>query len=234
MDRVARLPSTDRSDLFRETAARRAINPAVAEKDFWVCWVLKHLFADAILGKRLVFIGGTSLSKVFGLIDRFSEDVDLILDWRLLGYRPGQEDPFGELTSATQRDRFNKRLNEKAAGYIADQFRPRLAEVFSACPEVVAGVDRDDPHTVAGCRAVPTLPPMGSSRQYRLGASAEVRRAQPSLELLLGRLEAVLGGLERPHQVDRGAPGGDLVGEAEGPVDGVHEEAAHAGRDEVG
>ena len=70
MDRVARLPRTDRGDLFRETAARRAMNPAVIEKDFWVCWVLKHLFTDATLGEHLVFKGGTSLSKVFGLIDR--------------------------------------------------------------------------------------------------------------------------------------------------------------------
>ena len=51
------------------------MNPAVIEKDFRVCWVLKHLFADATLGVHLVFKGGPSLSKVFGLIDRFSEDV---------------------------------------------------------------------------------------------------------------------------------------------------------------
>ena len=94
MDKVANLSADQRRDLFRETAAKRAMNPAIVEKDFWVCWVLKHLFADATFGERIIFKGGTSLSKVFGLIDRFSEDVDLILDWRLLGYGPGQQDPF--------------------------------------------------------------------------------------------------------------------------------------------
>jgi hypothetical protein len=62
------------------------MNPAIVEKDFWVCWILKHLFAEPILKDQMVFKGGTSLSKVFGLIDSFSEDIDLILDWRLLGY----------------------------------------------------------------------------------------------------------------------------------------------------
>ncbi len=42
----------------------------------------------------MVFKGGTSLSKAFGLIERFSEDIDLILDWRLLGY--GIDEPWEE------------------------------------------------------------------------------------------------------------------------------------------
>jgi predicted nucleotidyltransferase component of viral defense system len=58
----------------------------VVEKDFWVCWILKRLFADPHLKEQMVFKGGTSLSKVYGLVDRFSEDIDLVLDWRLLGY----------------------------------------------------------------------------------------------------------------------------------------------------
>ena len=90
MNKVARLPAAERLDLFQETATQRGVSAAVIEKDFWVCWVLKQLFADAALGTRLVFKGGTSLSKVYNLIDRFSEDIDLILDWRLLGYGPDQ------------------------------------------------------------------------------------------------------------------------------------------------
>ena len=89
MDKVARLTADERSELFRETASRRGMSPAVVEKDFWVCWVLKQLFAEPGLKDRMVFKGGTSLSKVFGLIDRFSEDIDLVLDWQLLGYGAG-------------------------------------------------------------------------------------------------------------------------------------------------
>jgi predicted nucleotidyltransferase component of viral defense system len=51
------------------------MNPAIVEKDFWVCWILKHLFAEPALKGQMVFKGGTSVSKVFGLIDRFSEDI---------------------------------------------------------------------------------------------------------------------------------------------------------------
>jgi len=86
MDRIATGPPKDRRDLFSETASLLGMNPAIVEKDFWVCWILKHLFAEPALKGQMVFKGGTSLSKVFGLIDRFSEDIDLILDWRLLGY----------------------------------------------------------------------------------------------------------------------------------------------------
>jgi hypothetical protein len=86
MDRIATGPPTDRRDLFSETASQLGMNPAIVEKDFWVCWILKHLFSEPGLKGQMVFKGGTSLSKVFGLIDRFSEDIYLILDWRLLGY----------------------------------------------------------------------------------------------------------------------------------------------------
>lgn len=86
MDKVAALTDAQRSELFEATAGAMGIHPAVAEKDFWVCWVLKKLFASPELKDKLVFKVGTSLSKVFKLIDRFSEDIDLVLNWELLGY----------------------------------------------------------------------------------------------------------------------------------------------------
>jgi hypothetical protein len=52
MDQVANLPAKQRAELFRETGSRRGIGSAVAEKDFWVCWVLKRLFADPALKSR--------------------------------------------------------------------------------------------------------------------------------------------------------------------------------------
>ena len=78
MDRVARLAARERSELFAESAARMGTTPAVVEKDFWVSWVLCCLFADAQLANWLMFKGGTSLSKAYGLIQRFSEDIDLV------------------------------------------------------------------------------------------------------------------------------------------------------------
>lgn len=60
------------------------------EKDFWVCWTLDYLFHDSPWKEHLAFKGGTSLSKCFDLIHRFSEDIDLILDWRLVGCGKGR------------------------------------------------------------------------------------------------------------------------------------------------
>ncbi len=148
MDKVATLTSDQRGQLFQETAAERGMSAAVVEKDFWVCWVLRLIFSDPQWGTRIVFKGGTSLSKVFGLIERFSEDVDLILDWRLLGYGPGQEDPYADQPSNTQQDSFNAEFNARAARYIAQTLCPQFSKLFSRCPQVRVAVDSDEPQVV--------------------------------------------------------------------------------------
>lgn len=71
--------SSDERRLYIEQAAiQRNVSPVIMEKDFWVCWLLGILF-ELEFARHLVFKGGTSLSKVFGVIDRFSEDIDLSL-----------------------------------------------------------------------------------------------------------------------------------------------------------
>jgi predicted nucleotidyltransferase component of viral defense system len=71
--------ATDERRLYIEQAAtRRNVSAVILEKDFWVCWLLGTLF-ESEFAASLVFKGGTSLSKVFGVIDRFSEDIDLSL-----------------------------------------------------------------------------------------------------------------------------------------------------------
>jgi predicted nucleotidyltransferase component of viral defense system len=74
MESVARLSSTQRRELFSETAARKGMTPAIVEKDFWVCWTLGRLFAHTDLSRLLMFKGGTSLSKVFKLRPLYSSD----------------------------------------------------------------------------------------------------------------------------------------------------------------
>ena len=70
-----------RRDLFLATAGRLGTAVQNVEKDFWVCWTLDALFNGLPAGvPRLLFKGGTSLSKSFGLIDRFSEDIDVLVD----------------------------------------------------------------------------------------------------------------------------------------------------------
>ena len=86
MDTFAREAAKVRAEAFQETAARMGVQPAIVEKDFWVCWTLKRVFAlpDSMAG--LIFKGGTSLSKAYGAIARFSEDIDLSLDRHDLGF----------------------------------------------------------------------------------------------------------------------------------------------------
>ena len=68
----------DRLDLFLTTANRLGTPVGNVEKDFWVCWTLNALYHERPAGgPRLLFKGGTSLSKAYGLIERFSEDIDV-------------------------------------------------------------------------------------------------------------------------------------------------------------
>jgi hypothetical protein len=86
----------DRAALFRQTGAELGLADMIIEKDFWVCWTLKRLFGLGGDGKPgLIFKGGTSLSKAYGAIRRFSEDIDLSFDRRDLGY-DGDRNPHME------------------------------------------------------------------------------------------------------------------------------------------
>lgn len=147
MRNVARESEANLQALFTNTSVKSGLSPAVIEKDFWVCWILDYLFDRSPWKKQLAFKGGTSLSKAFGLIKRFSEDVDLILDWRLLGY--GKDEPWLS-RSNTQQDIFNVKANEKSAAFLKDVFVPRLREDLEAelCRAVEIDIDAADPNTV--------------------------------------------------------------------------------------
>ncbi len=74
----AQKPTPERFQAFAEAAERLDTGPHIIEKDFWVCWTLDALFHSLADSRpRLLFKGGTSLSKGFGLISRFSEDIDV-------------------------------------------------------------------------------------------------------------------------------------------------------------
>ena len=80
MIRVANMNESDRRVMFLNTAEKKNIHPAIVEKDFWVCYLPDHLFHRNEYQQSFVFKGGTSLSMAYHLIERFSEDIDLILD----------------------------------------------------------------------------------------------------------------------------------------------------------
>jgi len=128
MRNIARLPESDRRELFRNTADKMGLNDAIVEKDFWVCFTLDYLFHRCPWKNAFTFKGGTSLSKAFNLISRFSEDIDLILDWCVLGYT--KEEPW-EKRSNTKQDAFNKEANLRAEKFLAEEFCPTIKAEIS-------------------------------------------------------------------------------------------------------
>jgi predicted nucleotidyltransferase component of viral defense system len=79
MDNFAKLSIEDRDVYIQQAANRSGLTPIIIEKDFWVCWTLDRLSKIDALMPHLTFIGGTSLSKCYGVIQRFSEDIDLTI-----------------------------------------------------------------------------------------------------------------------------------------------------------
>ena len=128
MDDVARLLVTDRSDLFVATARRRGMTAEIIEKDFWVCWTLKRLFTSPAPPAGFLFKGGTSLSKVFGVIERFSEDVDLSFNRAELGFG-GDSDPLNAL-SGKKRKQSLEALTETCQQVIREKLLPQLLAAF--------------------------------------------------------------------------------------------------------
>jgi len=77
------LSQGDQAEALEYAAARTGRPAHLLEKDIWVVWTLSAIY-DSDLSEKLTFKGGTSLSKVYRVIDRFSEDVDLTYDIREL------------------------------------------------------------------------------------------------------------------------------------------------------
>lgn len=139
MNSVAALSEEKRRELFSATAARKGMTAAAAEKDFWVCWVLLKLFEHQRLSSKILFKGGTSLSKVFRLVERFSEDIDLILDWRLL-----TEAKPDAKRSRTQQDDLNENILLKANDYLRKDLLPSVKEAVGVyCQAEIDGNDED-------------------------------------------------------------------------------------------
>lgn len=131
MDAFAQHDPEEREGYFVEAAARLRLTPPVVEKDFWVCWTLKRLFALDCVAGNLLFKGGTSLSKVYSLIQRFSEDVDLSIHRTSLGFG-GDTDPANPDLSGKARKRQDEALGEAARVKIDEEIQPELESAIAA------------------------------------------------------------------------------------------------------
>lgn len=118
----------ERRLILTEAAARLRLAPLIVEKDFWVGWLLGRLFAMPALTGQVQFKGGTSLSMVFGAVQRFSEDIDLAILPAALGFEEGY---FNDAPSASQRRKRMDALAQASEAYV-QRLQPVLeAEISS-------------------------------------------------------------------------------------------------------
>jgi Nucleotidyl transferase AbiEii toxin, Type IV TA system len=148
-ERFLRLPKEDRIDVFATAAQRLDTTHTYVEKDFWVCLILDLLYNDRPAGHpRLLFKGGTSLSKAFGLIKRFSEDIDIVVSREDLKFT-GDRDPTSPsaILSGRKREALFADLRAACSGYICgdlgDSLKQALGAVDPTCAVQIDPVDKD-------------------------------------------------------------------------------------------
>ncbi len=125
------LQAAERRRLICEQAGNTlGLPPVSIEKDFWVCWILREMFSIPGWGDNLTFKGGTSLSKCWGLIKRFSEDIDIVIDKGFLGFGSGESPE--DAPSNKQRRKRLEAMKETAQGRIHGDLAPLLAERIGA------------------------------------------------------------------------------------------------------
>jgi hypothetical protein len=127
---IARLTPSDRSDYISAAATDLGLSELIVEKDFWVVWLLEHIFAlSANLGP-FTFKGGTSLSKGFNAIRRFSEDIDISISRSALGFP--DDSYFYEAGTRNETQRRVERIREAVRGYMTEAIEPALRARIAA------------------------------------------------------------------------------------------------------
>lgn len=112
------LPLEEKLALIRKIAEHLDVSDLIIEKDLWICWLLEKLFALPI---HMAFKGGTSLSKVFNLINRFSEDCDITVDYRFFRHELDLEK-----ISRSQLKKISEELKKQLQDYISKTLLPFL------------------------------------------------------------------------------------------------------------
>ena len=175
------LPAGERKVYIDEAAARRGLSPVIVEKDFWVCWLLGILFQSSFRD-AIVFKGGTSLSKVFGVINRFSEDIDLSLAPAFLGL---DEPDATAALSKGQASKWMDRAEAECTAVVRDALAPEIAAALerqlgeSESPRLTFEVDAHSHSPVLLFHYPTTQPPaldyLKRSVKLELGALTEQR-----------------------------------------------------------
>lgn len=180
------LPEQDRIDIFEEGADRLVTLSRYIEKDFWVCLVLDAIYNGLPDGHpKLLFKGGTSLSKAFGLVQRFSEDIDIVVYRENLGFE-GERDPtLAENLSNKKRKALFEELRAACSDYILTDLKKDLTTLVDELAEGCRVYpDSGDPDRQTLLVEYPSLYPGGDDAYVvsRVKIEAGARSAlEPSL-----------------------------------------------------
>ena len=135
------LSVSDQADLLQSLAPVMGRRSEILEKDIWLCQVLDILF-QLPCRKPMAFKGGTSLSKVYKAIDRFSEDVDVAVDYRSL---VADAPELASITSNSQRSKLSDALKAALTTHVIDELAPALrAALASALPTQPTSIEVSD------------------------------------------------------------------------------------------
>ncbi|MBL8857135.1 MAG: nucleotidyl transferase AbiEii/AbiGii toxin family protein [Planctomycetes bacterium] len=121
------LSAARRKTVCEEAGAQLGLAAASIEKDYWICWTLRELFELDDHGAKLTFKGGTSLSKGWKLIDRFSEDIDIVVSRTALGFGGGDA-PDAVGISNKERERRLERLGGACGSFVQNELKSALRE----------------------------------------------------------------------------------------------------------
>jgi hypothetical protein len=169
MQRFFSMPAERQAMAFAQAGATSGWNAGSVEKDFWVCVVLREVFALPRHGPNITFKGGTSLSKAWQLIDRFSEDVDLTIDRAGLGFG-GDKAPEAAATGKEQKRRLKSMTTacqNAIRQKIAPALRQRLATFLPNSKPWSLEVDADDPDGQTLLFAYPVTQPSSIASYLR-------------------------------------------------------------------
>lgn len=146
MDKFIQLSDKDKQAYFEVAAADLDVMPQLIEKDFWVCWILKILFSLPSAGNHLTFKGGTSLSKCYNVIKRFSEDVDVSIERSFLSSESSIEPDKNESNKENQRriERLEFACKEKISNTLIPELTKNIEAVLKDKKSWCLELDSED------------------------------------------------------------------------------------------
>lgn len=151
MDKFSALSNKEKQEIFQEVASLKGVRTNIIEKDFWVCWLLKQLYSIEVLKELMIFKGGTSLSKAYHLIERFSEDIDLTIN-RHSPYFSDIKNPMEGGISNKEKERRIDSLKTKSECFVLDvvfqKLKKHIKNFFNDDNSWSLKLDEEDKQTI--------------------------------------------------------------------------------------